>query len=94
MAEDTDLAAVNLCGMLIVFDCTLYNQGIFGKGHTSCFCCCKPPGPRCKEYPLKMLKRKGGEGGFKLFYLYDSNAVEIYGVDEVLKYNRLFLIEL
>lgn len=61
MADDTDLPAANLCGMLTDFACTLYNQGMFGKGHTSGFCCCKPPGPRYKEYFVKMLKgRKEG----------------------------------
>lgn len=65
VAEDTDLAAVNLCGVLIVFDCPLYNQGMFGtdiQGHTSRFCCCKPLVPRYKEYLVKMFKR-GKEGG-------------------------------
>lgn len=90
-----DLAAVILCGMLIVFDCTLYNQGVFGKRHTSCFCCCKSPGPKYKECLVKMLKRrKERREKKKLLYPYDSNAVDVYRVVEVLKDNRLFLIEL
>lgn len=83
------------CGVLIVFDCTLYNQGVFGKRHTSCFCCCKSPGPKYKECLVKMLRRrKERREKKKLLYPYDSNAVDVYRVAEVLKDNRLFLIEL
>lgn len=58
MAEAVHLAAAILCGMLIVFDCTSYNQGVFGKQCTSCFCCYKSPGPKYNECLIKMLKRR------------------------------------
>lgn len=68
MAEDVNLAAVILCGVLIVFGCALYNQGVFGKQRTSWFWCYKSPGPERTERLIKMLKRKK-EKNLKLLYL-------------------------
>lgn len=58
MAEDVNLAAVILSDMPTVFDCTLYNQGEFGKQRASWFYFTSHQALNAKSSLQKCLKEK------------------------------------